>query len=282
MSDYKKKYLKYKMKYLNLLGGFKKFYVKKNNGRDGTKYTNQCMWISILQYINGYLEIDLNLDQIRQIASQRNAQINGVNEMLDTQDNYNSLLNVAYYFGLQIHMYIPFKNTNNEFVISDEPNWIFGDVYSQNVVSILSYCAHFTLITSIDGNKLYNDKIKEYEPYIPDNELALGKKINIKSENQEKQLNDTLDMMNIYNSVIENFKKTIKSSKSQLEDLEKSYILNEKNINSYDADTQIAFISSLQEHEIFLKHIIEETENKLNEKNNEIKEIEMLLNHLIL
>jgi hypothetical protein len=84
--DYHRKYTKYKAKYLNLLGGMvKKFGVKKNNGSNGNnRYSNQCMWLSILDYLNGVMRNNMNLDEIRAIGSRNNTRINNVREQFDT------------------------------------------------------------------------------------------------------------------------------------------------------------------------------------------------------
>lgn len=177
--DYKQKYLKYKMKYLSLLGGMKTFTAKYNGGGDNSgNYSNQCMWISILDYINGVMGNNLNLGEIRRIASGNGRlKINGTRERFDSDLHLASLRNLASEFDLQVHLYVSFRNKDDELVIGDEPNWIIGNYSSSNVISIVSYGDHFQLITSIGSRILYGGKIKSLDVFTPDINLILGKKI---------------------------------------------------------------------------------------------------------
>ena len=96
----------------------KVFPQKNNDGTDNTgRYSNQCMWLSILDFLNGVMGNNYNLTEIREIASSNNTAINGENEELDTLENYGALLNVVNSFDLQIHLYNSFKtNSGNLFI----------------------------------------------------------------------------------------------------------------------------------------------------------------------
>jgi hypothetical protein len=279
---YNIEYFKYTMKHPNLVGGQINFSTKKNNGGDNSgKYSNQCIWISIIDYLNGVLGNNINLDEIRAIGSSNNTSINGTREMFDTTTYYDSLLNVTNSFDLQIHMYTSFRNKNNKMVISKKPNWIIGDNSSSNVISIVSYGAHFELITSIGKRKLYRGFMSSYEDFKFNRDLALGKKINKTSKKVLNEIDNLLEMSNNLNRVIINIEQNIKKITIELNDLESSFIFDEKSASELDEQIQIATISSLQEHKIFLENIINENQKELNEIRENFDEVHKKLNELI-
>lgn len=277
--NYQRKYLKYKSKYLNLLGGMsKKFGVIKNSGSDGTgRYYNQCMWLSILDYLNRVMDNNLNLDEIRAIGSRNNTRINDIREQYDTDFHHQSLLNVVETFDLQIHFYVLIRDGDGNSLISNRPNMIVGEFSSSNVVSIVSYGSHFELITSIDGRQLYGEKIKISDKFVPNRELALGKtinNINILSITQLVKIDELLDISVNLKRVILDLEQDLKLNQSRLGELENSFIMDEKNINSSDEESQIAIISSFQEHKIFLEKIIGEIKTELREMKKNLKKVE--------
>ena len=282
--DYHSKYLKYKAKYLNLLGGMgKKFGVKKNNGSDGSgRYSNQCMWLSILDYLNGVMGNNMNLDEIRAIGSRNNTGINNVREQFDTTLHFQSLLNIIETFNLQIHFYLVTRDKNGNLTISNRPNMVVGEVSSSNVVSIVSYGSHFELITSIGDRQLYGGKIKINEKFVPNRELALGKKINNVNKLSQAQLariDELLEISVNFNRVVLDLKQNLELKQSRLSELENSFIM--KNINSSDEETQIAMISSFQEHQIFLKKIISEIKSELDEMKRDMEIVEKELDIMV-
>lgn len=280
--DFKKKYIKYKMKYLNLLGGTKLFLTKKNNGSDGSsKYSNQCMWISIIDFLNGVLGNDFNLDVIRAIGSNNNTVINGPKKQFDTDTNLRALLNVASIFDLQIHMYVSFRNKSYELVISDEPNWIIGNYSASNVVSIVSYGGHFELITSIGSRTLYGGKIVDSSAFIPNRDLAIGKTTELMTQSQLKEIDDILSILSNYDCIILNLEQNIKKNNLELENLEKSFMIDELNINKDDEQIQIASVSSFQEYKMFLERIIDEFKKELEEIKSHYENYQRQLNILI-
>jgi len=285
--DYHRKYIKYKAKYLNLLGGMKKkkFCVKKNNGSNGNnRYSNQCMWLSILDYLNGVIGNNLNLDEIRAIGSRNNTRINNVREQFDTTLHFQSLLNVIETFDLQIHFYVVSRDKNGNLVIGNRPNMIVGEISSSNVVSIVSYGSHFELITSIEKRLLYGGKIKVSDKFIPNRELALGKKINNVNKLSQAQLtkiDELLDISVNFNRVVLNLKQNLELNQLRLNELENSFIMNEKNINSSDEESQIAIIASFQEHKIYLEKIIGEIKTELDEMEKDMKIVEKELDKLV-
>jgi hypothetical protein len=284
--DYKSKYIKYKIKYINLLGGTpKNFGVKKNSGSDNSgKYSNQCMWLSIIDYLNGVLGNNFNLDTIRAIGSNNNTKINNKTEEFVTEYHLKSLINVSNTFDLQIHLYIAFTDNTQQVVISNEPNWIIGNQSSQNVVSIVSYGSHFELITSIGDRQLYGGKIKDNNKFIPNRELALGIKINEVNKLSQSQLSRIDELLEIsvnLKRVVLDLEKELKSNQLRLSDLENSFILDEKNINLSNEEAQIAIITSFQEYQIFLKKTISYTTKELNDMKKDLEIIEKEINLLV-
>lgn len=281
--DYHRKYLKYKAKYLNLLGGMgKKFGVKKNSGSDGTrKYSNQCMWLSILDYLNGVLGNNMNLDEIRAIGSRNNTGINNVGEQFDTTLHFQSLLNVIETFDLQIHFYVVTRDKNGNLTISNRPNMVVGEVSSSNVVSIVSYGSHFELITSIGDLQLYGGKINVSDKFLPNRDLALGKKINELNQAQLERIDELLEISVNYNRVVLDLKQNLELNQLRLDEFENSFTMDEKNINSSDEESQIAMISSFQEHQIFLKKIIGKIQTELDEMKRDMETVEKELDKLV-
>lgn len=281
--DYHRKYLKYKAKYLNLLGGMgKNFGVKKNNGSDGSgRYSNQCMWLSIIDYLNGVLGNNMNLDEIRAIGSRNNTRINDVGQQYDTDFHFQSLLNVIETFDLQIHFYVVTRDKDGNLTISNRPNMVVGEVSSSNVVSIVSYGSHFELITSIGDRQLYGGKINVSDKFLPNRDLALGKKINELNQAQLERIDELLEISVNYNRVVLDLKQNLELNQLRLDELENSFTMDEKNINSSDEESQIAMISSFQEHQIFLKKIIGKIQTELDEMKRDMETVEKELDKLV-
>lgn len=124
------------------------FKVISNNGTE-SGYSNQCMWISIKDYINRELLIKdkprYSLEEIRNIASDNNTiPINGPNFSFNEFLHYDAIKNITEYFNLKIviHQY------SLENGIGKEQIKIYG--VGKNIVPIISYGNHFNLITEID------------------------------------------------------------------------------------------------------------------------------------
>lgn len=286
MIDYKRKYLKYKMKYLNLLGGeSKKFSVIRNNGSNGTnRYSNQCFWISICQYLNKVLDNDINLEELRNIASPQNSNIpiNNETQEFDTTEYFSALQNIIETFSLQIHMYITYRDSSNQLVINNEPNYIVGELFNTNIISIVSYGSHFELITHIGSRQLYPN-IKESELFIPNKELALGKKMSYyknKSSNNknEKEIEELLDLNTLFNVNIATLQQSIKKYKNMISTLENEFY--KENKNDYDSELVISMIQSMEERKEFFKKEIEKFESELILVENNKNEIKKRLDEL--
>ncbi len=274
------------MKYLNLLGGTKTFKVKKNNGSNGSsEYSNQCMWLSIIDFLNEVNHNTLTLPQIREIASSpslntpQGAVINGKLQEFDTDRHMDALLNIVNTFDLQIHLYVSFRNNTGNLIISDEPDWIIGNSSAPNVVSIVSYGAHFELITSIGERKLYGgvfeeleidtsakskDNSNNYADFKPNIELASGKKIKKSIKPTEiANINKLLDIMSYLEHTIVNIQQNKARNERELKNLEESFIKDQKNIINKDVELQVSLVASYQEYKKILNERIKEDEEEL-------------------
>jgi hypothetical protein len=250
---YKNKYLKYKNKYLELKnklsGGASSsvippntiavdIYTIPNSGNvftaEGKQYRNQCMWISIRDYLN-YTNFrgrsNYTVDEIRLIASKNNEfTINTVTEDvnlepseteqaklgvdLNPETTIQSAINrVANYFDLCITIY-SLKRDGTGY---DSPHILAGDKNS-NRVYILATGRHFELITKINDNqllisdivkrnqKLYTDDRKEVDLNEFDNENLT---INLGSQKDlpPKYKIDDIVILKPGNITLENFTK---------------------------------------------------------------------------
>ena len=275
--DYKIKYIKYKAKYIKLLGGMipTKFNVKRNNGsNDNEGYSNQCLWLSVLDYLNDVLGNNFTLEFIRQIGSSNNTIINDKEKVFDSGKHIEALINVATAFDLQIHFYSVFKNTDEQLVISDELNWIVGKPSNPNVVSIGFYSAHFQLITYIKDKKLYKDDMEKSE-WSLDTELALGRTID-KSKNEEyEKINHLLEITVNIKRVKLDLEQILRLNQLRLEE---ELIIKQKDI---DEETTITIIESFQEYKIILKKEIVKITDEIKNWNEQLIIVDKELNALI-
>lgn len=247
-------------------GENKRFGVKRNNGSiEGSGYSNQCMWLSILDYLNGAMGHKFDLQEIRAIGSRNGTRINDVGEQFDSDLHYNSLLNVVETFDLQVHFYHTIRDRVGEISISSRPNIIVGKISSSNIVSIVSYGSHFELVTSINGKQLYNG-ITDSADFVPDRELALGRTINHLDELTHEQLIRIDELLNIsvyLGRIVLDLEQDFELNQTRLEEFENSFITNEINVSSSSEEEQIALISSFQEHKMHLEKMISDTNDEL-------------------
>jgi hypothetical protein len=258
--------------------------VKKNNGSDGNLdpngsalYSNQCMWLSIIDYLNNIQGQSFNLDEIRLIASSNNTRINGPKEQFDTDIHIKSLINVTNILDLQVHLYVTFRNKNNIMVISNEPNWIIGNRSSTNVVSIVSYGGHFELITSIGTRNLYQREISSQGSFVPNRDLALGTKITTVSSDQLEKIDAMLEISHNLDRVAMNLKQQIEKNKIDLDNLKESLEISDVT----DEQFQITIITSFQEHQMFLEKILSDLTKEFDDIKNHSAHVEEELDKLI-
>ena len=188
--NYKIKYLKYKQKYILLkkkyymIGGdINEVYTKKNTGKI-KNYSNQCMWISILDYFQSK-NSDITIDEIRSIASSNNTPINNIDEMFDMDLHRRSLQNISNLFNLQIKIYPRVYESKSAINtdIYDEIKPEYGNILHN--IRIISFGAHFELITNDNNaNNLFDPDLKlAYE-------IEYNFKSNIEIEDLLSKIND--------------------------------------------------------------------------------------------
>jgi hypothetical protein len=199
MDDYKHKYLKYKKKYLMLVEEQKKLNNTNNykiflgggiikvgtqvktirNSGSLEKMTNQCFWISILNYLQRHGHETLTLKQLR-----TNAGLDSTTEniMFDTDIPifFDAANKIANFYKIQIEVY----TVDHEGIVINQRNNIPIDGNSTNIVPIAQFgLQHFELIDEA-GN--------DFIPAIPiDGKLTTTKDI-ILDDNTSNQLNDEI------------------------------------------------------------------------------------------
>jgi len=296
MVDYRLKYLKYKMKYLTLLGGSNfisnsnTFETLKNDGTNKNgRFSNQCLWLSILSYLNIVLENNLTLEQLREIASSNDSIVNGINEEYDFHVNERALNNVVETYDLQIHFYQA-QIRNSNYLIGNEP-LIYGNIESNNVVAIVSYGYHFELIIQIGKRKLYRgkfDKNKKAGKFVPDRQLILGKKsskIDKLDQTQQKKLDELFETLNNLLKISHDIEQHINLTKDQLIDLDERIIFDEKSnsnqLKNLSEEEQIVIIVSYQEYKKTLEKTKGEFELILGEINEDLKRVRNEINRMV-
>jgi hypothetical protein len=162
--NYYQKYLKYKEKYLSIkkqyggiiftgddTGETASFWIIQNNGEEPSRYSGQCIWISIRDFLNYNAIFNHNhiytIEQIRDIATFKGNAINGEREYWDDQWR-DSLIDVLTYCGLAMRIY--FKNSDE--TIHTTGFIIIGDetLPETNIINIVHHGLHFDLITKIN------------------------------------------------------------------------------------------------------------------------------------
>ena len=163
MSD-RQKYLKYKKKYLQLKrlhlkqSGGARFSVIPNTGlEDGM--SNQCMWISIRDYLVHYLGMKISVRGVRKMAG---LDATTEHQMFDweTPKFRQALELIAHKFNLQLHFYSVDHNGEPNSVLYHDPEtrqfpmpMHIVNEHGLRLVNIAFYGAHFQLITG--GNNVH-------------------------------------------------------------------------------------------------------------------------------
>lgn len=178
--DYKIKYIKYKNKYNNLkkelkdihIGGNNFFNVVPNSGQVDDM-SNQCMWISISDYLRIYREINISVRELRQIAG-----LDRTTEQTqfdwETPQFRRGIEKVAEIFGLRINCYlVGHDGVPNQYLFFDPdtkrnpmPMHIINE-RGHNIVNLAFYGAHFQLITSGFGLERFNGRFYKTEESKP-------------------------------------------------------------------------------------------------------------------
>ena len=198
-----------------------------NSGRISgrTEYSNQCMWISLLNYLNDVLGNNLSIDDIRDIASSNNTPINNIDEQFDFMVHSYALFNVLESFDLQLHIYIPARDDENNKIFINDNLLVLGNIESNNIVSIVSYGSHFELITQIENRKLYNNKMAKMNTnnFVPNISLATGcdniSSLSIELINKIISLIDIKDSLTVIVHTLMNEIKDISSKEVQYKNI---------------------------------------------------------------
>jgi len=245
----KEKYLKYKSKYLKLkkqFGGTK--VITKHNSGSLEGMSNQCFWISILDYLHNNGHPNLTLRELRAQTNSPEIIINGENQLVDTDIHRNAIEQIAFIYNLTIKGF-PVDSNGNLLYGGNHGN-IFGN--GPNIVNIANFgLYHFELI--INQNSNHNNfiplvpvkgkltKLEEIPPIMKDQYKKLSEnqgelqimKYLLKEANTEYERNLELRDTTIQSKDINNDEKNIFSNyyNSFLDNLVTDINLKEKRIN---------------------------------------------------
>jgi hypothetical protein len=288
MDDYKHKYLKYKKKYLMLVEEQKKLNNTNNykiflgggsivigskvktipNSGSLESMTNQCFWISILNYLqsNGNGNKNLTLRELRTNAgldSQTEHMMFDTNYLINKGNEnipifFNAANRIAKFYDIQIEVY----SVNREGEVLNQRDEIGN---STNIVPIAQFgLQHFELI---------DKKGKTFIPAVPINgKLTTTTDIDPKYKNLYIQLNENLGMIDILNDDLKQFREKYNNSITNKDHILKSYDIprGEKNnivfhINKELDETVTAInnlekkITDYQNENLSIIHIINES-----------------------
>ena len=265
--NFKKKYLKYKSKYINLKilkGGslksdtlFKKdpsveqqilevnknFLALHNDGQD-EGFRNACMWISIKDYLNNVLDFkDITITQLR---TQSELSL-GQDEEFDTFLHKDGLETICEIYDLKVNI-IPCNSTTGELSVLDVPI-----SNGTNEINIVSYGGHYELI-------LYNN-VREINIV----DFFEEKKIYLNQDKYlvyDKDKNEYVDLRNLNKDL-----NLLKTDKKILNDEIKTirFLFVEKSIDRESYLTKIKVINdnikTLDKHIIILQDEIKKIES---------------------
>jgi hypothetical protein len=123
-------------------------------------YNNQCFWISIINYLNNVLNININLVELLNIAKKNNSIINNNNEMITLIDGIkypylDAITNVTIEFNLIIHIYYNYDDSNKLIQLLEIGNGI-NHVHIININN-----NHFELIIKYNNQDINKIDINE-------------------------------------------------------------------------------------------------------------------------
>ena len=267
----------------------------KNNGVSGNHY-NACLFISIQQYFQYIKNINISIDQLKNIS-----QFN-TNNMVDlyNNDHLNKINRLLNHYNIKLVCYImPIFDNKNKFRHMNKINDTIYQTYGSNNPTHTIYiyninANHYELIYEINNRNIYNisfnipnnytrsynnnniDKLKNTIIREDINVfLKLKDKINTKEiydnlllylDNIDKELKTNNTIINLYND-------EIKYNNNKLEDLKQNYnfLLNEKiDVSNIKKD-----IDETNNYMINIKSYI----NNLNDDNKSLLYIQKQLNN---
>jgi hypothetical protein len=244
-SIYKNKYLTYKAKYLSLkkkLVGGTRFLSIPNNGGGEPGFTNQCIWLSIRDYLNYSLGIIITATELK-----RGLRLGPETDIIE-YDEENPLLRDALHrlvveFGLTLCFIITrYDGTIAPYCLNQDGtmkpfrtiNPGFTNVY------IATFGRHFELIVEgpnyqlprdpnstidIDSVNLYEPKVKIHDNYVLQSEASgYGEQEIIKAS---VNLVETIQNIEFFENQLKNIQKDIKENEDGL-----------RNIKTLDLDSE--------------------------------------------
>ena len=181
-----------------------------NNG-SVDQYSNSCMWLSILQYLNLVLGNQITINEIRNIG-----RVYDNNQMFDAkiENHWNGILEIARVFDLEIFI-IPI-NIHNPNYLTQNNGFKESIGNGRHKVNIVAYGMHFELILYSEDHRInlldyiVDDKKEKYI-----NEIKEDKKVLI----YNPDINDYEDINNITEKIkiFENDKKIVYDSIKNIE-----------------------------------------------------------------
>jgi len=184
MTNFKKKYIKYKLKYLKLIGGviedalianLRPYETEKNSGTVDNM-TNQCLWISICDYIKRF-NIELTVRELRNLLIGHKIEINNEREMADNGRHQleEAFKLIGEIFNLKIKIFPIAYEYNNKKYINKESVSVYGDQNSNKVINIASggitFGNHFELITEIFDKPIPPEEYNNFRDSIEKNTI---------------------------------------------------------------------------------------------------------------
>jgi len=316
--NYFKKYIKYKKKYFGLIkiiggsfdlpqdlnGIFNRLITVHNTGSiPGGRYFNQCIFISIRDYLNRNGHPDLTLEELRYQA--------GLAGIMETQEwdqdkeiHVLALRNLSEIYDLDINIWNIGSNglldtryliANNSILI---PRYREGDG-RRNVINIASYGRHFELIigggifeTAANLGEFPNNdnKIGEYQAYVlKDNEYVKLDSLSFIDRLEEDTKNEIDSLHKIKLMIIEDItndeeQKVLKDKKTDtLDEKDFSDFLSglnkaiESQVKSFDM--KIKVLNKIIQKIQILKRIQKRIKN-INDKEKDDKELRLVLSRM--
>lgn len=306
--NYEKKYLKYKTKYLELK--IKKNYVKlkskyvlkggggsrgqfrviRNTGSDNDgALTNQCMWISIRDFLRLNGSPDITTDQIRQIAGIPD-RLNHTMFDFNNTELQNALRRLVNHFNLRLRIF-PVEHTGqpsrywyNDYVEGEplRPAEIFGPSLGNNMgapknVNLAQYgTGHFNLIVGGYGlPDMTGARAEDFTPMIPvstSNGKTILKEVSKLAELSESEKRTAVFYQQIFD--LTDFRRFLKddlrSDEHLLAQSQKNYDETSKSTSLDDSDKRL-ILASITKTEIDpLKQTISQKKQHINELDSEI------------
>jgi hypothetical protein len=243
--NYDQKYLKYKQKYLFMkyqFGGLRAaeqngFSRIPNTGGTPEGFSNQCICISIRDFLNyrtdspTYGQPPVTVADIKRIASQEGASINGEHEMFDRAYHLQALQNVCQYYGIQLVIY---NLQDNRINFDNYEEYGVERVPENKILHIAHYGeTHFELITRVeDYPELNLNLTPEGERLQEIYTQTKGENISHSTQTENKDTNT--NKINEYKNEIETFNEVIIQLTKYIDNLEVNQTLLLEKIKEFE------------------------------------------------